>query len=151
MESSLNRIEKAYRKEVSLLQDLLECLSLERDHLVDLNLESLWALMEEKKTVLKSIEETREEIQTLIKEKGKVRGTSQEIQRLKVLFSRKIERLKEEIGARVRENVSFIQDTLGFIHEMISIFVTGAQPEPAYGRARKTPNESASLIYHREV
>ncbi len=151
METSLTRIEKAYRKEVTLLQDLLECLGLERDHLVDLNLESLWALMEGKKTVLKSIEETREEIQVLIKAKEKARGTSQEIQHLKVFFSRKIERLKEEIGARVRENVSFIQDTLGFIHEMISILATGVQPEPVYGPARRTPNESASLIYHREV
>ena len=90
METSFTRIEKAYRKEVVLLKDLLECLSLERDHLVDLNLEGLWALMERKKTVLKSIEETRTEIQALIKDKERAREASQEIQRLRAFFSRKI-------------------------------------------------------------
>jgi len=151
MDASFTSIEKAYQKEVALLQDLLECLSLEKDHLVNLNLESLWALMEEKQGVLKSIEQTRDEIQSLAKDRERDQAHSPEVQSLVTVFSRKIERLKEEIGARVRENVSFIQDTLGFLNEMISIFVAGAQPEPAYGPVRKTPNESANLIYHREV
>lgn len=151
MEASLTPIEKAYQKEVALLRDLLECLSLERDNLISINLENLWSIMEEKNTVLKSIEETREEIQALILEREKGQEAHQGIQRLNASFSRKIERLKEEIGSRVRENVSFIQDTLGFLNEMISIFVAGARPEPAYGPARKVGNQSSTLIYHREV
>ena len=151
MIASLAPIEKAYQKEVALLRDLLECLSLERDNLINLNLEDLWSVMEEKHTVLKSIEETREEIQALIVEREKEQEAHQGIRRLKASFSRKIERLKEEIGARVQENVSFIQDTLGFLNEMISILISGACPEPVYGPARKTGHETSNPIYHREV
>lgn len=151
MEASFAGIEKAYQKEIALLQELLECLSLEKDHLVNLNLESLWAIMEEKQNVLKSIEQARDEIQSLVKDREQGQVHSPEVKSLMTVFSRKIERLKKEIGARVRENVSFIQDTLGFLNEMISIFVAGAQPEPAYGPVRKAPTESANLIYHREV
>ncbi len=151
MEVSLTPIEKAYQKEVALLRDLLHCLSLERDNLINLNLETLWSIMEEKHTVLKSIEDARAKIQALILEGEKTQDAHKGIQGLKASFSKKIERLKEEIGARVRENVSFIQDTLGFLNETISILVADARPESVYSPARKTGNKPANLIYHREV
>ena len=151
MKTSFDHITEAYQKEIALHQELLECLSRERDHLVDLNLENLWSLMEEKTRILKSIEETRETIKAHRDEQQRTQESSSEVRRIVTSFSGKIDRLKGEIRARVRENVSFIQDTLGFLDEMISIFITGAQPAPVYNPVRKGRHESANLIYHREV
>ncbi|RJR49586.1 MAG: hypothetical protein C4576_06600, partial [Desulfobacteraceae bacterium] len=62
MESPIRKIEDAQRKKVSLLRELLECLERERENLIHVDVKGLWSVMERKKKVLTSIQETEEEI-----------------------------------------------------------------------------------------
>lgn len=151
MNSSFKEINKAYERKLSLLQELLDCLKRERENLIELNLEAIWALMEEKQGVLEAIEETGKEIERIRENTPPETTESGKVQSMLVSFSAKINKLKEEIRVRVKENVEFIQDTLGFFDELISIFISGARPEPAYNPIRRSKHESPSLIYHREV
>ena len=155
METGSSGIEEAYQKKVSLLQALLGCLHLEQESLITMNLKSLWSLMERKDSLLDSIGLTDQEIRA-VEALGSVGGADgtdlpKEVRQAVRGLSREIQRLKMEIRARVKENVSFIQETLRFFDEIVSIFAAGNRPEVSYepqpGRARM----SSSLIYQREV
>lgn len=149
MESSQG-IKENYLKKIDLLKELRNCLALERDNLIDLNVENIWSLMEEKQRILKSLGDVGGQIKRM--EKGhrdhgiliKGRGSIKDL-------VQKIEDLKEEIKARVRENVSFIQESLHFFDEIISIFATGGRHNYDYGPLRGSQKELSNLIYYKEV
>ncbi|MBW1720729.1 MAG: flagellar export chaperone FlgN [Deltaproteobacteria bacterium] len=141
-------IQDLYRKKASLLQGLLQCLEQERDHLIHLNVPKLWELLEEKQELIRAIEELRTRILSLEGDESRGRGRARAPF---PLLARKIARLKEEIAARAKENVTFIRDTLVFFDELISILLSGGNEEPAYRRAVKGPSDSTSAIYHMEV
>jgi hypothetical protein len=144
MESVLERMEDANRTKVSLMRALVDCLDLEREHLVNLDVKSLWSLMEEKHRILNSIVKADEEISTCGAAAGQEQCTGRP-------YSKDIQRLKKEIGTRVRENVSFIQETLQFFDEIIQVFASGGRSEYCYEPIPKRHKNSASLIYEREV
>jgi hypothetical protein len=66
-------------------------------------------------------------------------------------FSREIQRLKQEIGARVRENVSFIQETLQFFDEIVQVFASGGRSEYCYEPVPKRQRNPSCLIFEREA
>jgi len=155
METGSSRIEEAYRKKVSLLQGLLGCLHLEQESLVSMNLKSLWSLMEQKDSLLDSIGRTDEEIRAVETRDsgGGAAGADlpKEARQAVRGLSREIQRLKMEIRSRVKENVSFIQETLCFFDEIVSIFAAGNRPEPSYEPQPRRSKMASSLIYEREV
>ena len=67
MEATTQKILELYRTEAALFNDLLECVNMERENLINLNIDNLWALMEEKRRILDSIEDMRGEIKDLVK------------------------------------------------------------------------------------
>ena len=151
MQSVFQTIEEAYRKKVSLFQDLLSCVTAERDDLIKVNIDNLWVLMEKKQKILQAIEEAKGQIKNLAEEDpayqnayGKERGRIIEL-------SERIVRLKEEIKARVKENVTFIQESLQFVDEIISIFSMGGRLEPSYDPIRKHRKGFSAGIYQRQV
>jgi flagellar biosynthesis/type III secretory pathway chaperone len=155
METGSGRIEDAYREKVSLLQGLLGCLRLEQESLVSMNLKSLWSLMEQKDGLLDSIGRTDQEIRAAeaqVSDGGPARADlPKEVRRAVRDLSREIQHLKMEIRARVKENVSFIQETLRFFDEIVSIFAAGNRTEPSYEPQPRRSRISSSLIYEREV
>ena len=60
-----------------------------------------------------------------------------------------------QVGAydkvRVRENVTFIQESLDFFDEIISIFANGGRVERSYRPAGNGQKRPSTLIYHRKV
>ena len=145
MESLQERMEDANRTKVSLMRALVDCLDLEREHLVNLDVKSLWSLMEEKHRILNSIVKVDEEISICT-----AAGVEEE-RRTGQAFSKDIKRLKREIGARVHENVSFIEETLRFFDEIVSVLASGGRAEYCYEPALKRNRASSSLIFEREV
>lgn len=145
METLQERIEDANRTKISLMRSLVNCLDLEREHLVNLNVKNLWPIMEEKHRLLNSILNADNEISTTCKEAG------WEEVRTPGGFSKDIQRLKQEIGARVRENVSFIRETLQFFDEIISVFASSGRSEYGYESSLKRQKNPTSLIFEREV
>ena len=151
MESIIKRIEVLFRTEISHLKELLDCVSLETDNLINLNIETLWSLMAEKKRILQSIEDIRGEIGHLLKKGDTDHDISRERQHPIMKLSRTIADLKEEIKARVRENVLFINESLDCFNEIFSIFATGGRADHSYRPAGKSRRELARPIYYREV
>jgi hypothetical protein len=145
MESVREKMEDANRTKVSLMRALVNCLDLEREHLVNLDVKSLWSLMEEKHRILNSIVKVDEEISNC------TAAGAEEERRTGQTFSKDIQRLKREIGARVRENVSFIEETLRFFDEIVSVFASGGRAEYCYEPALKRHKSPSSLIFEREV
>lgn len=138
-----------YKKKISLMEALLQCVIQERENLIHLDVESLWGLMEEKETIMRSLEETQQEIDNrAVGQKKPVRhGTGKTYGEEAV----KAAALREEIFARIKENVSFIQETLGFIDEVVSSLASGKSQDQTYRPLSMAPKEPTPMIYHREV
>ena len=60
-----------------------------------------------------------------------------------------------EISTRTKENVSFINDTLGFINDIFSALGSKEKKSDTYdkfaGVRKSRTSESTNLIYHNEV
>jgi flagellar biosynthesis/type III secretory pathway chaperone len=113
MKIEIQAIQDHYDTQHGLFQELLECVALEKDSLVELNVESLWNLMEKKQALLRSIETSGNELKAMTRSTPPHDMPVED--RKKVLEKdREIKLLKEEIRTRVRENMDFIQDSLNF-------------------------------------
>jgi len=152
MEQNEKEIINNYMKEISLFQDLLNCIIRERDRLINQDIKGIWDSLEEKESILASIEQNR----SLMKGIANGDSSSMEIapqnrERIREL-SRALTRLKLEIKSRVKENVSFINETLSFFHEMISAMTMSELDKPSsYGPSRFSRRGSRSVIYQGEV
>jgi hypothetical protein len=152
MEQNEKEIINNYMKEISLFQDLLNCIIRERDRLINQDIKGIWDSLEEKESILASIEQNR----SLMKGIANGDSSSMEIapqnrERIREL-SRALTRLKLEIKSRVKENVSFINETLSFFHEMISAMtMSELDKSSSYGPSRFSRRGSRSVIYQGEV
>jgi flagellar biosynthesis/type III secretory pathway chaperone len=151
MENLNQRITSGYQKETSLFQDLLACLDLERDNLINLNLENLWTVMEKKQNLLESIEGVQGEIKGLLAQEGAKGAVSPDERHKLTSLSERVLHMKEEVRARVKENVLFIQETLGFFDELIQIFMANGESGRTYHPAAKKAGNVAPLFLYKEV
>jgi hypothetical protein len=152
MEQRAKEIINNYIKEISLFQDLLSCVIRERDNLINQDIKGIWDSLEEKESILSSIEESRRPLSGVSGEEIGLRDLpSQDKDRIREL-SRALIRLKLEIKARVKENVSFINETLAFFHEMISAMtMSEIDKSNSYGPSGICRRGPRSVIYQGEV
>lgn len=151
METLNEKITAGYQKEAALFQDLLNCLDLERDNLIHLNLESLWGVMEKKQGILESIEGVQGEMKGLLAQDGEKQPVSTDDRHALTSLSARVTHLKEEVRSRVKDNVFFIQETLGFFDELIQIFMSSGEIGQAYGPGLKKAGNYSPLILYKEV
>lgn len=151
METSLQRIEDLYEEKTVLLQELLDCVTLEREQIIAQNTENLWALMEKKQAVLKNIEGAGERIRSEMEKSWPGGKIPSERGKILAPLTRKMRHLQEEIRTRVSENVSFIREALVFFDELIALLVSVGRPEPGYRQNKKGQSDLTSLILHKEV
>ena len=152
MERNSKDIMNIYLRKISLFQDLLNCIIRERDNLINQDVKGIWASLEEKQAILKSIEETKNQFNGISERDITGRNFLPDERDEIMELSKTIIRLKEEIKARVKENVSFINETLDFLHGMISA-LTSTETDTygsysPYGNSRRGPR---SLMYQGEV
>lgn len=150
MENLEERLEEIQKEQVSLFEDLRDCLALERNSLIRADVSGLWQLLERKQNILDALNENAELIENL---KGEVpKGQCQDSQKHRVLkeLSRKVVSLKEEIRVRAKENMVFIRESLAVFEELISIF-SGSNQAGSYARLKVSPKSSPPLIIQREV
>jgi len=152
MEQRAKKITDYYIKEISLFQDLLNCIIRERDHLINQDIKGIWDSLEEKESILASIEDNRN-----LSKGGSEDGTGlrdippQDRDRIREL-SRALIRLKLDIKTRVEENVSFINEAISFFHEMISAMtMSEIDKSNAYGPSGFSRKAPRSVIYQGEV
>ena len=149
MDGTIKKINGLYHKKIDLMEALLHCVTQERENLIHLNVESLWGLMEEKDRIMRSLEETQQEIDKGAE--GQEKPTRFGAREIHGEEAGKMASLKEEIFARVKENVSFVEETLGFIDDVVASLASGKSDDQTYRPLSRAPKEPSPMIYHREV
>ncbi len=151
MEKNVNRLKDLYTERISLYEDLLSCIKRESDNLISQNIKGIWASLDEKKEIMEAIEENNRHLPENTRLNPVLTDVPRQDRDAIIHLKRKLKNLKMEIGIRIKENVSFINETLGFINDIFSVF-RGADKKPdIYDRNLKKKNGSSNLIYHNEV
>jgi len=133
-------------KQVSLLEALRECVALERESLIQVDLARLWTLMERKQGLLRGLESVAEEgaaddgHEVALNESPSFRD-----------LSMRAAHLRAEIKARSMENTRFIQETLDFITGLIGSIAGGIDTSSTYEGIRKATKTKGALMLSREV
>ena len=152
METDVREIEILCLERIHLFQRLLDCVTIEKDSLVELNVKKLWSLMEEKQQIIESLEQSRNRIGEFIDLENPYQHIPDGDRRLFMSIFHKIERLKGEIKQRIQENVAIIQESLGFFHDLVSVFANSAKKENTYEEmVRGKALESSSIFCQREA
>ena len=150
MEKDINILKSLYKKRISLYEDLLGCIEKESDNLITQNIKGIWSSLDEKKEILKAIEENNT---CFSEDSGPTINTDIPRQDRDMImhFKKKLGNLKREISVRVKENVSFVNETLGFINDIFSSLSNSDKKPDTYSRIPGKKNGSSNLIYHNEV
>ena len=143
------QLEHVYLKQITRLKALRDCLVLERENLINLDLNSLWMLVERKHDILTDLEGIENEIKIFSHEEDST--FKPDSQRFCLNLSKRANQLKDEIKTRNAENRIFIQDALGFIDELMSIFAGRVQEPTAYGKVSRSQKKTQPVMIYREV
>jgi len=130
---AVDTIEKLFYKKIMLYNDLLYCFEEERKSLIKIDLNKLWGLSKEKDEICAQIKSIRREMSAAVCGEHKQNAISinqvmdlipeRYTDKFKKLYLR-ILKLKGEIEILRRQNILYINDSLEFLDEMISI-ITG--------------------------
>jgi hypothetical protein len=150
------QVKGSYQRQAAMLEQLRDCLEMERESLIQVDVDQLWELMEKKKSLVLEIEKTGNEIKGLMDQCFQESPESPRVSALKEWpwfrdVSRQTTVLKEGIQARLKENLSFIHDTLGFFDELIGIIVNNQDRSQGYEHMGKPQETRKPRIYSMEV
>lgn len=130
---TVDTIEKLFYKKIMLYNDLLYCFEEERKSLIRIDLNKLWGLSKEKDEICSQIKSIRREMSVVVNSENEQDAFSlnqvmdlipgEYRDKFKKLYLR-ILKLKGEIEILRRQNILYINDSLEFLDEMISI-ITG--------------------------
>lgn len=136
MEKFAYKIKEMLQEKISLYQKLLGILSREKRYIVDMDLDSLWKITEEKQKLARSIEGVKERIlyitgqQPAIHESGRgVPDLDTVISNLPVPKDAKsdmkktkidLDALKKEVSLAASENKEYVEEYLGVIQDIFS-------------------------------
>jgi len=130
---TVDTIEKLFYKKIMLYNDLLHCFEEERKSLISIDLNKLWGLSKEKDEICSQIKSIRREMSVAVNLENEqdafnlnqvmdlIPGKCTD--KFKKLYLR-ILKLKGEIEILRKQNILYIDDSLEFLDEMISI-ITG--------------------------
>ena len=130
---NVDTIEKLFYKKIMLYNDLLYCFEEERKSLIRIDLNKLWGLSKEKDEICAQIESIRREMSVAVNPENEQDAFNlnqimdllpeEYRDKFKKLYLR-ILKLKGEIEILRKQNILYIDDSLEFLDEMISI-ITG--------------------------
>jgi len=130
---TVDTIEKLFYKKIMLYNDLLYCFEEERKSLIRIDLNKLWGLSKEKDEICAQIKSIRREMSVAVNLENEPDAfslnlvmdliTEKYTDKFKKLYLR-ILKLKGEIEILRKKNILYIDDSLEFLDEMISI-ITG--------------------------
>jgi len=149
METSPQAMENRQEKTVSLLRDLQACLERERESLLEVNVPDLWTIMEEKQGILEAIEGLGPADGASPDGRGH-RGPGDGAVPNSTLRI-EMDRLKEDIRFRARENAEFIRGSLAVFDELISRIAGTGRDDQTYRPSGSAPRAHRDPIYRRKV
>lgn len=130
---TVDTIEKLFYKKIMLYNDLLYCFEEERKSLIRIDLKKLWGLSKEKDEICAQIKSIRQNMSVAVNLENEQDSFNLNLvmdlipgkymDKFKKLYLR-ILKLKGEIEILRKQNILYIDDSLEFLDEMISI-ITG--------------------------
>jgi len=152
---TVDTIEKLFYKKIMLYNDLLHCFEEERKSLIGIELNKLWGLSKEKDEICAQIKTIRREMSVafnLEKEQDSFNLNlvmdlipGKYTDKFKKLYLR-ILKLKGEIEILRKQNILYIDDSLEFLDDMISI-ITGETDSGYIYNDRCHVNKSGSRSF----
>ena len=157
---NLKSIEDLFYEKIMLYGDLRNCFKKERDALIKIDVDILWKISEEKERLSEKIQSVRKEIISIASpEKCLEPINLDQVMSLipgykKAKFHRlylALTKLKGEIALLRKDNMLFIDDSLEFLDDMISIITGKTESEITYNNNRRVGNSSAQILLNSEV
>lgn len=167
MEEIAHEIEKMVQEKDDLYRQLVSLLENERSHIVDMEVDALWACAEAKRDIALKIVEMRNRIlagcQSLFPAEEMdaqsfslarlltlLPFSAESRQRLKKL-KLSIDLHKEEIAARSRDNQRHVREYLGVIDEIMAVAVEDSANAQYSTQGHMPGNKQTSRLIHAEV
>jgi len=161
MENDVIRlVEKLFFKKIMLYNDLLHYLKEERESLISIDLDKLWRISKEKENICSEIASTRQEIISAVhsKEDQKSFNLNRIMEfipgKFKAEFQKlylRILKMKSEIEVLRIQNMTFIDDSLNFMDEIISIISGQTESRIVYNDKCRFSKPIPNLFLSREV
>lgn len=159
-ENEVRLIEKLFYKKIMLYNDLLHCLKEERESLISINLDKLWKISKKKEDVCSEIASTRQEIISAAnsKEDPKLFNLNRIMEFIPREFKAEFQKLylrilkmKSEIEVLRIKNITFIDDSLKFMDDIISIIAGETESGIMYNDKCRLSKTGPNLFLNREV
>lgn len=162
-DTMIQLLEKLFYKKIILYNDLLHCFNKERESLVNIDLDNLWAVSKEKEEICSKIECVRQEMVSATNQPG-MKAEALSVKHILELVPREdrarfqelyhtLNNIKCEVDIFRKENMAFIDDSLHFLDEMISIITedTKSKTTTMYNDRCHLRKSRAPLLLSREA
>lgn len=148
MEKFAYKMEDMLREKLSLYEEILALLDREKGYIVDMDLDSLWKVTEEKQKLARSIERVKERILYLAEQQSVLhesepgsfyldriidslpvpKNTKSEMKTTQI----ELDALKKKVTEAAAENKAYVEEYLAVIHDVLST-ATEKPTERKYG------------------
>ena len=165
MEASGLTIQSLYQEKIVLYQDLLDALEMERKSIIDIDVDALWKISEQKGRIARKIEKKQQQILEQLEDLPVQYGmdiSSLDAQKILDLLPKEIKvrlrkvrvtlgTLEKEIRVRLKENKGYVGEYLTVLDEIIGVVTDTGKQNPVYNRGRRAGKPATHLFLHREV
>jgi hypothetical protein len=158
--ASLQLLETLFSRKIALYHDLRNCFRQERESLLQVDLDRLWKIAGEKEDVCSEIQALRQEIMSALYPalEDKPFDISQIMQMIpadkREVFQElylKLARLKSEIEVIRKENTVFIDDSLQFLDEIMSVITGENSSNSTYNDKCHVVKPGSQLLLSKEA
>ena len=158
-DTTIQSLERLFYEKIMLYNDLLHSLKRERESLIDIDLEKLWQVSRDKDEICRRLKSLRQEIISIICTEtdqdhvtlGRIPGLIPREKRAQFEeLTRTLIGLKREVEVLRKENMSYIDDSLRFLDEMLSI-IAGESKSNIYNEKCHLRKPGANIFLCREA
>ncbi len=157
----IHSLEKLFYKKIMLYNDLLHYFNKEKESLINIDLDKLWSISKEKEETCSEIKSIRQKILSLIANPG-IDQNSFNFNHILDLIPREnrakfhklhrtLIKLKGEVELLRKENMSYINDSLQFLDEILSILTGETKSEMMYNDKCHLRKSGPNIFLSREA
>jgi hypothetical protein len=159
-DATFHHLKALFYEKILGYNDLHRCLQQERAALIDIDMDCLWAISREKEEICREIDGVRQKIRDASSRSSEEPSTSlgQLINGLPAEARAQLQepyhtilRLKGEIDAMRKENLTYVDSSLQFIDEILSTITGKNRTKTLYNRKCQLRGTTNTVFLSREV
>jgi len=168
MEKTILDLEKLFKEKLFVYKELLLCLEMEKENLTkDFKIDLLWKHSEEKQNLSSKIEKIRSKILAVLNRNSiyhNMNAASFNAQKIISFIPQKLASnilkihislisVKNEVYSLAHNNRCFVEESLGFVNELIAIMTDSIRPDNrTYGNGHVFNRDNkANVLIHKKV